>query len=553
MTDRDDIERTTPESHRPRWLLGIAATAAVVTALGAGLAIIGGSESAPSNRIARTITLATTPTVPESSAEVSSATDQTVVDAEASNGVPLTIDEATTTMAFDPPSERQGDTDLGAVETSSTEPDEAVVVDGVPMAQPLPAPEHGGTQDTIVGDITWTRLVGDGSTQPERVEFVLDGDFIGTDLDGTTWRSGDGLTWTTDEAPLGGLRDLVDVPGETWAVRTSPGVSFPYTQNELLRRDGTTFEPFALPASGAPVVDGFRRKHHRLSVSRVGDRLAVVATETHDISLHDMVGGAGWQPEEVIGTTVTMRSSSGHRAQVEMIGEDGAASIDVTQDGQPVGTIGPWPGVDHDVLLGLLGDEQITYSELLIGGADGFEVVTAPSPLAHITDVATLGDDLLALAHEQGNDGFELWASRDGGPWERRILPRATIGDETVWAMLVGDGSAALLTVVRHDGAILTNESWHTHDGTTWQVANGAASFDDQVRADFGWLRGNFYDFTGHIAVSPDGITWQEISVDAQTHPSADGGSIAALGDTIIISRHEGGRRALWVGRVEAG
>ncbi len=93
-------------------------------------------------------------------------------------------------------------------------------------APALGAPVDGETQQSVVGDITWTRLEGDITTLPSDVSLVHDGTFYGTGLSNggdqqsepqPQWfTSPDGVTWTAwEQAPRN--TDLTAVGGTLWA------------------------------------------------------------------------------------------------------------------------------------------------------------------------------------------------------------------------------------------------------------------------------------------------------------------------------------------------
>jgi hypothetical protein len=56
----------------------------------------------------------------------------------------------------------------------------------------------------------------------------------------------------------------------------------------------------------------------------------------------------------------------------------------------------------------------------------------------------------------------------------------------------------------------------------------------------------------GGISLSPDGITWQKIEIFLPEPTTNGGGGSSMFGNTMILSMFEtGGKRVMWIGRVE--
>jgi hypothetical protein len=121
----------------------------------------------------------------------------------------VTDSAQTQVAATDPPA-----TDPPATDPPATDPETTV--------PRLNVPQPGETQETVIGDITWTLLEGDESTQPPGVSAVIDGVFYGLETNGQgTWRSEDGIDWELTDLTPNGIIGVFEIDGETWARRST--------------------------------------------------------------------------------------------------------------------------------------------------------------------------------------------------------------------------------------------------------------------------------------------------------------------------------------------
>lgn len=426
----------------------------------------------------------------------------------------------------------------------------------------LTAPASGETQRTVIGDITWTLVEGDGSTQPERVTIEIDGEFLGVDEDGQTFRSSDGISWQLTEPIVDGLRDVVDFDGETWGTVFSAG-----ERAGLVRWDGTTFAPVELPESLAPTVEGLQRFGPALLAPvALGDELVVPVSSGLEVPWSDLYSSRVFPEWDAVTETIRLRDpASADPLPVAVLtaelvaGDPGGVEFRDAETGEVVTTVDLIAGIDSDEFLRRMVAGGITHSEFLVGDRDGFEVVGTPWSLAEAPRVAALDGRLLAIVEYIrfedvgfGAQEWELWTSTDARSWEPLELP-TPFGSRVDNIEIVSDGSLALLTIVSSEGSVQRPETWSTADGMRWSSAEGAAGFGGIQITDVGWVRTEFEESIG-VSVSPDGLTWQEIPIDLD-HPSGAGnGDVSVQGHTIFLTMNEnGGERTMWVGRVDDG
>lgn len=426
----------------------------------------------------------------------------------------------------------------------------------------LSAPEPGETQQTIVGDITWTLVEGDASTQPSFVQAEIDGEFYGLEADGRAWRSTDGITWELTERRPEGILGVFDYGGETWARTTSGDGS------GLSRWDGEAFVPVELPASSAPEVDGLQRMGGFPSQHvELGGDLVLPVTTRLVVPWSDLYGTELWPEWDAVTETIRLRDPESNDPlpvavlTTELLaGDPGSIEFRDATTGDLVTTVELLPGVEPDELVRrLVTGTGLMHSELVIGDGTDFEVVPTPWPLAEAPRLAVLGSNLLAVVQRDPADpsGFEsreweLWTSADARTWTLLQLPEP-FGSLIDDVDIVSDGTRALLTIVSRGGDAQRPELWSTEDGTTWRPVEGAASWSGTEVTDFGWFQPLFDTGLG-IRVSPDGLVWQEIPLDLDEPSGPGGGGSSVFGHTIFVSSFEdGGARTMWVGRVAEG
>lgn len=432
---------------------------------------------------------------------------------------------------------------------------------GEPVPE-LSVPESGETQQTVIGDITWTLVEGDASSQPAHVHAEIDGDFFGVDNDGRTWQSSDGVTWELTDRRPEGILGVFEYGGETWA-RTAGAQG-----QGLARWDGDRFVPVELPESGVPDAVGlqdvgrFPAEHVEFE-----GRLVVPITSRLEVPWSDIVSQRVFPEWDAVTETIRLRDpESSDPLPVAVLT---AESVDGDPDrlefrdadtGELVTTVELLPDVDPDELRErLVLGAGLIYNELLIGDGDRFEMVGTPWHLAEAPRLAALDGRILAvvqfLRFEDGGFGaqdWELWTSTDARTWEPLELP-APFGSRIDNIDIVSDGSMALLTIVSSDGSAQRPETWSTHDGLSWVPVNGVGGWGGIDVTEVGWFRPMFDEGAG-ISVSPDGLDWQEIPFDLAPPTGPGGGGATILGRTIFVTRYEeGGARTMWVGRIVDG
>jgi hypothetical protein len=444
------------------------------------------------------------------------------------------------------------------------EPDSSVapIPDDQTTGQPreLGVPRSGEVQPTVIGDITWTLIEGDASTQPPGVTAVIDGVFYGLENDGqTTWRSADGVEWELTDLAPNGIIGVFELDGETWARRST------IDGQGLGRWDGEVFAPVELPESLAPDVEGLRA-----TPSFSGDPVefdgqwVVPVTTRLGVPWDELYPGSVYPEWDAVTESIRMVDwESNQPLPVAVLttdridGDPGTIEFRDSETGELVIAVEEALGFDPEEFFNqLVVQGGFSYSEFLIGDGDGFEAVASPWPLADRVELAPLDGTLLAVVGSTSFDvgGFgtpvsELWASTDARTWEPRGLP-TPFGSEIDWVHIDADGSLALLTLVSSDGNAQRSETWSSVNGIAWEVVDEEAGFGATRHTDIGWFREAIYE-TGGISVSSDGLVWQEIPFDIRQPAGPGGGGVNVLGGTIFVTHFEdGGERRMWVGQV---
>ncbi len=487
----------------------------------------------------------------------------TTTTVESTTTTTTTIPAPTTTVDAG----RAGDDGDAAAPTATAPPATASVPaasETVGVAD-LSVPESGETQQTVIGEVTWTLLEGDETTQPPGVSAVIDGVFYGLENDGrTTWRSPDGVEWELTDLEPNGILGIFEIDGESWARRST------LAGQGLGRWNGEEFEPVDLPPSLAPQAEGLSgTPAFGSDPVQLGDEWIIPVTTRFGLPWNERYpGGIGPEWDVVTETIRLFDWESNDPMPVAVIEVDVVerqapvpglvVEFRDTDTGELVFEVSPPAGVDLEWFVQrLVSGAGFTYHELLIGDGSGFEAVESPVPLAENVRLATIGDTLLAVAQHPWDprggptEAPELWASTDGRSWELRELPTAA-GSNTDWVALASDGSLALLNIVSSGTNSQQSEYWSSTDGVTWTPTGQDFGFGFVDHTDVGWFRGDVYD-TGGISVSNDGLTWQAIDFDIRPPAGAGGSGAVVHGDTIFITVFEGNDRLMWVGQVADG
>jgi hypothetical protein len=425
----------------------------------------------------------------------------------------------------------------------------------------LAPPESGETQQqTIIGDIAWTLIEGDSSTQPPTVTQRIDGVFFGVEDDGSkTWESPDGITWELSDRSPNGVVGVFDFDGEKWA-RTSSADG-----QGLSRWDGTVFVPVELPKSLAPDVAGLADAGgFPGNPGEFGDGLVIPITRRLSIPWTELFSRQVFAEWDAVTETIRIVDPGSNDPlpfavlTTEIVeGQTSRVEFRDAETGELVTSVEVIPGVDpDDFLTRLVTAGGFSYNELLIGDGDGFEAIEAPWRLADSARVATLEGRVLSVVQNLrfddegfGTPEWELWTSVDARTWTPLELP-ASFGAQIDNIDIVSDGSLALLTIVSSDESVQRPETWSTVDGSSWEPAAVDGGFGGTEVTEFGWFRSQVFD-GGGLSVSPDGLEWQEIPIDLGQPAGAGGGGASVFGRTIFVSMYEqGGARTMWVGRV---
>lgn len=464
--------------------------------------------------------------------------------------------------------------DVGCSDRPLTcDPTEAVIDDAaaVTFAPPLAVPIDGETQQTIVGNITWTRVQGDITTVPPKPAFVFDGVFYGNRLgigdpsesasQPQWWTSSDGVGWEAWDAPPAFAS--VTVAGDTlWAQFDRAG---PPGGDNLQRWDGTSFVPVDLPAAGGDLGDGLKVRFATSSIrAEFAGQLIVHQRENIAVAWEDLLGieppfeaveeGGEWTNTfrvrvmkcSTIGDTRSCGSDNpieGFVIRPEIV-EDTPTRIDLYRhpDDELIVSIVP-PAVDRpidEIVFGIGAENSVGNRQIyVVADLDGTNtrLVDWPFDDAQFTE---LDGRLFALA--QVGDDQQLWASDDLVGWEQLELP-AGVSQEVrpqlyseVWSGLSSDGLTMTLETTGRDvsdEAVVTIHSiWSTTDGVTWTARETALPEYPTAGGephDFGWMDHQYLglfdeqdlkivaepSFNGAptVALSPDAETWQILPI----------------------------------------
>ena len=487
------------------------------------------------------------------------------------------------------------------VPETTTVPSETTVPPGSEQPPALSRPVSGQTQQSVVGDITWTLIEGDASNVPQGPVIGVDGGYVGGVHEGRTWRSSDGLEWELVDLGDDGVADEwvfgeFEFRGATWA-RTTEGFS---TGDGLARWDGETFAPVALPESPFAGLDGVRATDRVVGAPMVvGDELVVPVTTLLAVPWNELFAGddvhaewgGGAEPIRIVDWT--SREGLAVLSADFIDGEPGRFEFRDVESNELVTTVESVPGVEPALVLPRILEGE--YREILVGDADGFEAVEPPggwgvpggsqggivSIDGGVLGIARVGNRAPSPGEQFSSDDWELWTSANARSWTELDLP-IPVRSPVKHMSIASDGSTALLhTWVDIDGRLpFENQWWATADGRRWQEVTTPADGESRPAVwedptavpgagrpavmvglplwirptDFGWLVDNFEH---NIAISPDGLTWQEVQFDFR-NVLGDGGA-SAVGRSIFVvptsgaEEPSGSTRSMWVGRVADG
>lgn len=426
----------------------------------------------------------------------------------------------------------------------------------------IPLVESGATYASPVGDITWTRIDGDVSSLPGSIDFESDGRFYGVDDDGTSWVSSGGIEWAQTD-PLPGERgSYVNVGDEVWSM-IGPARSGEPTR--LGRWNGESFEPVDLSEIEPPdAPPGLRVVEEWFNLDSLGETPVVTAGTRFgldpandvmefgdDVDMDDV--GILWIDDTSYQVVITSNGAANNAGQEFTLSADSADPDLVSisgPDGNIVGRVGPWPGLDAEQLIEQLRSGGVVQRETFIGGDNGLErLQNLPSSLG---ELAGVGDVTLALGvDDQTPLGFSLWRTEDLSTWERVDIPLEEPGTIR-WASLTSNGTEALLDL--QIDPPMHGEVWVTDDGTTWRPTNVPRIWSEEIFVtDFGWVRGDEPWAGDSVWVSPDGIDWTGFGLGFD--PLVDGGWTRsfALATQIFVIQQHGTDRTIWVGEVQPG
>lgn len=477
----------------------------------------------------------------------------------------------------------------------------------------LAAPVDGETQQSVVGNITWTRVDGDRATLPSEVGFELDDVFYGDGLPSdpddpqpNLFLSPDGVVWTAwDDAPTD-ADDLTVAAGTIWATFGARE-----TQPSLSRWDGEGYVPVELPGQDAVPGDALVAGSAAIRIAaEFENKIIVERTESLRVPWDELLsieppltaseeggewsgtfrvralecdehGGCTWS-DELPPPTWNIRPEvvEGTPTRVDLYDDDTGELITTVvppDDGRPI----------DDVVFSI-GAENVAGRrvDFLVMDGDGSNVRRADWTLSEnpdtYTEFAELDGRLFALTnagHHAGKN-LRLWVTDDLDSWEELPVPGGI--DQDGYSFLSSDASTMILTTSAEGSLATDHTSWITTDGISWTARESAiagSATQAPASTNFGWV--DFHDarfdqLTGEadpaptIAISSDAATWQMLPIPIPVaiadlglnwaDASFDGDSsrfwqwvASAHGDTIFISLYSEGpdRPAeLWVGRV---
>ncbi|MEM7142275.1 MAG: hypothetical protein AAF548_14725 [Actinomycetota bacterium] len=466
--------------------------------------------------------------------------------------------------------------DIDPVDVPDGEPDSRADVTPSPDAttpnEPLVVAE-----ETTVGEIVWTVLEGDRTSQPERPIDHLDGYFYGADRQGGLWRSADGVAWEIDPESAG-------LTGSAQLLGSGLAIDYVDDRAVLLRRTADGFEPVSLPpfAEGSR-SDGLATNTRLFAASSAGTAgpTTVARSRTVSIAWYEIMGidnpdvgddgsesieyelvEPAWDPTAGV-VTVSSYACTGTAFDVgecadEPLGAPRMFRAEVADDTE-VALVDTTTGAK---VVAVAVPEGITALEwldrLLMGGVvqsdvlevDGDRVVVDTSaPSGVVRSVARSGDRTVLLVDPRigpsGNVVFgvpiEIWWRDGTGDWTPSAFPEDATGFSH--ASLQSDGAGVILGL----DLLGDKQLYRSEDAVEWERIYAGPG--EVVAGAFGLVRRS--NENDQYAVSTDGRDWDDVTIPAPLMENGGVLSLQVLDDVIFASIAEDtGDRTMWVGRV---
>jgi len=201
--------------------------------------------------------------------------------------------------------------------------------------------------------------------------------------------------------------------------------------------------------------------------------------------------------------------------------------------------------------------------ELFIDDTEELAPADPPPSAAPYHEYVVFDGGLMALSlifNESGEGlaGVELWTQADGADtWEPVEVPVPS-GAQTDASHISSNGPQVLFSIVSSDSPGADDpqryEAWSTTDGNTWELVDLGASdglvYWPPESTDFGWMAYEPDARPRGIAVSADGLTWQDVPYSDLVAGMPGGMSIlaTAVGQTIFAISADS--RVMLVGQV---
>ena len=468
------------------------------------------------------------------------------------------------------------DAPAGSVVTEPNQTPDSVPTSSTVFEVPagISVTESGQTIESLVGDISWTRVDGDASSLPQEVLFEIDGRYFGVDDAGTSWSSDDTRTWTETDPLPDGDRNFVDFEG-VWTILDSEDPSEPPRLGWWERDSSGVAElPGGWPERSVPGLRVTDRGGH---IGQIAYELLVIETATYGL---DPVNDIIELGDDIDERDVEIRWVDDHTYQVvttdngasAQIGPDLKLSTDpsnprvvqITSPDGPVGQVGPWPSLDAEELI----------DRLRTGNLEAQRELNIGNRATHFWTGGTSRNDgeIVGFSGNIGPDstgvGFTVVAENDGDGLSLRVggnrvdeIPMSREGPITSMTVAASDAGAVLHLEIDPPHHA---EAWFTPSGSVWEPTNAPEYPGDVAAAEFGWVKYGREELfapeqlatLGYpLAVSADGTDWQSISIPLDIDPEvADEPPVATVtvaANQLFVSVDHGDERTLWIGAVD--